>query len=61
MNTNPLYIIKLNEDGYFGKKPYSPVSKEEAIVFFTMKSARNQLNRLNGRLIKGGGAFIEKK
>jgi len=55
----PTYIIRLDVHGYFGKKPYIPVDISEAIVSLTMKAARIQLNRLNGRLMKGGTATIE--
>lgn len=55
----PSYVIKLNEKGYFGEMPYTPVPREDAIVFETMKRARKQLNRLNGRLMKNNGAGAE--
>lgn len=53
------YVIRINELGYFGKTPYTPVPISEAIVFDTMKLARKQENRLNGRLMKGNNATIE--
>ena len=52
-------VIRLNDDGYYGSKPFAAMPREEAIVFPTMKEARRQLNRLNGRLMKGGNATIE--
>lgn len=58
-NSKATYVIRLNADGYFGELPYTPVPREKAIVFTSMKDARKQLNRLNGRLMKGGGATIE--
>lgn len=60
MKNNRLsYVIRLNADGYFGDRPYTPVPRDEAVVFTDMKAARRQLNRLNGRLMKGGNATIE--
>jgi hypothetical protein len=56
----PSYVIRLNEEGYYsGNHPWHPVSRSQATVFTTMKAARKQLNRLNGRLMKGGSAEIE--
>lgn len=53
------YVIKLSEAGYFGHIPYTPMPREKADVFDSMKDARRQLNRLNGRLMKKGNAEIE--
>ncbi len=44
------YIIKIGELGYYGHKPWTPVPRDEAIVFDTMKKARRTQNRLNDRL-----------
>jgi len=44
------YVIKLNEKGYFGEKPWDEVPRSEAVVFPRMKEARQQLNRLRDRL-----------
>jgi len=47
------YIIAIlpadcpNKTGYFGPRPFYPVTKEDATVFSSMKAARNQLNRLS--------------
>jgi hypothetical protein len=53
------YIIKLG-DGYYGTAPYTPMPKQDAVVFPTMKAARKQLNRLQGRLMKNTPSSIEK-
>ena len=53
------YIIRLSEKGYYGNIPYTPVEKEKAIVFKSMKDARRNLNRINGWLMKDGNAEIE--
>jgi hypothetical protein len=53
------YVIKIGELGYFGDKPWTPVPREEAIVFDTMKKARRQQNRLNDRLMKDQRSEIE--
>lgn len=55
----PKYIIRLGDGGYFGAKPYTGMDRKDAHVFPSMKLARRQLNRLNGRLMKEGGAEIE--
>ena len=55
------YIIRLSEEGYYGKIPYRAVPKKDAMIFPSMKEARATLNRLNGRLIKEGSASIERK
>ena len=55
----PTYVIKLNENGYYGHTPYTPVLYDDAIVFDTMKEARKQLSRLNDRLMKGSGSVAE--
>lgn len=53
-------VIRLNADGYYaGNRPYTAVPRDEATVFTSMKDARRQLNRLQGRLMKGGQASIE--
>jgi hypothetical protein len=38
--------------GYYGNRPYKPVTREESRVFPDMKSARQAENRLNARLLK---------
>jgi hypothetical protein len=53
------YVIRLNDEGYFGRRPYTAMPKTEATIFPSMKDARKQLNRINGRLWKGLGAIIE--
>ena len=53
------YVIKIGEMGYFGHNPWTPVPKDEAIVFDTMKSARKQQNRLNDRLMTDVRSDIE--
>jgi hypothetical protein len=40
------YIIRLNKDGFFGRRPYTTMKVEDAKVFNSMKEARKQLNRL---------------
>ena len=54
------YVIKLNKLGYYGNIPFKPLPRIEATVFPSMKSARKQLNKLNGRLMKNGNAIIER-
>ena len=39
-------VIKLNEKGYYGTRPWIPVPLNEAVVFSSMKAARRQQNRL---------------
>lgn len=46
------YVIKY-ENGFYGKKPWSPVPLKEAVIFDSMKRARRMQNRLNSRLLKG--------
>jgi len=53
------YIIRIGDRGYFGRKPWTPVPREEAFAFPTMKQARKTLNRLNGRLMKNESSEIE--
>jgi hypothetical protein len=56
----PSYVIRLNADGYYaGNRPYTAVPREEATAFSSMKDARRQLNRLQGRLMKDGQSSIE--
>jgi hypothetical protein len=56
----PSYVIRLNADGYYaGNRPYTAVPREEATVLSSMKDARRQLNRLQGRLMKDGQSSIE--
>ncbi len=42
-----MYLIRLNNKGYFGHRPFLPVEKEEAIQFPTMKEARSIRNRVS--------------
>jgi hypothetical protein len=44
------YIIKLNDQGFYGKVPWGPSPLSDAKVFDTMKAARKQLNRIRDRL-----------
>ncbi len=53
------YVIKIGESGYYGHKPWTPVPRDKAIVFDTMKKARTAQNRLNGRLWKDERSEIE--
>jgi len=53
------YVIRLDGQGYYGSRPYVAVPIKDANVFISMREARQQLNRLNGLLMKGGGATIE--
>ena len=52
------YVIRISEEGYFGKKPYTPMPLEEATVFPSMKAARKQENRLRS-VLKYPNATIE--
>lgn len=44
------YIIKLNDEGFYGKVPWGPSPLSDAKVFDSMKEARKQLSRLRDRL-----------
>ena len=57
------YIIKFSSGGYFSLKPgyhwnSKDAPKDVAYVFHNMKSARKQLNRLNGRLLNKNKSII---
>ncbi len=54
------YVIRLNEKGYYGKLPFTPVPYDKAIVFDKKKDARRVLSKLNDRLMKSSVAEIEK-
>jgi hypothetical protein len=54
------YLIKFPDEGYFSyHAPYRSVKREEASVFTSMKDARKQKNKLEGRLMKGMRFEIE--
>lgn len=55
------YVIRFKDGGYFSEtKPWSSAPRANAKVFDSMKDARKQENRLNGRLVKDWVATIEK-
>jgi hypothetical protein len=45
----PKHVIRIDDTGYFGSKPWTAVPKEEATQYI-MKDARRVLNRLRDRL-----------
>ena len=57
------YVIKIRKGetaGYFdNNQPYTLADFNDAKVFESMKDARHQLNRLNGRLMKSYVSTIE--
>lgn len=57
------YIIKISKTGSFGyfdlHQPYTLADIKDATIFNSMKDARRQLNRLNGRLMKSYVSTIE--
>lgn len=57
------YVIKIHkgdENGYFdAHQPYTLAEFKDAKIFDSMKEARHQLNRLNGRLMKSSVSTIE--
>jgi hypothetical protein len=56
------YVIRFKDGGYYSTLEgwgWSSAPRIHAHVFDTMKAARKQLNRLNGRLVKDWGAEIE--
>jgi hypothetical protein len=57
------YVIKIRKGetaGYFDNhQPYTLADFKDAKVFESMKDARHQLNRLNGRLMKSYVSTIE--
>ena len=57
------YVIKMKKgesEGFFAyDQPWTLAKREEAFVFPSMKEARHQLNRLNGRLMKSHVSTIE--
>ena len=57
------YVIKIKkgvDSGYFDSHhPYTLADFKDAKIFDSMKEARKQLNRLNGRLMKSSVSTIE--
>jgi hypothetical protein len=54
------YVIRISPKGFYGKKPWTEVPRNEAVIFDSKKDASRQQNRLNGRLWKHGpGATVE--
>lgn len=55
------YVIRFKDGGYYSwTKPWSSATRADAKVFDSMKEARRQENRLNGRLAKDWVATIER-
>lgn len=54
-----LYVVRLDDRGFYGKKPWTPVPKEEAIKM-NMKTARAKQNRFSSHNMGYAKATIER-